>query len=73
MYIYSMSKIGYLLVLICVSFFFGNVTAQVKPVQQKKAALIQPPYLKAGDTVAIVAPSGILKNRTDEVNQAVAL
>ncbi|MFT4781723.1 MAG: muramoyltetrapeptide carboxypeptidase [Psychroserpens sp.] len=68
-----MSKIGYLLVLICVSFFFGNVTAQVKPVQQKKAALIQPPYLKAGDTVAIVAPSGILKNRTDEVNQAVAL
>lgn len=35
--------------------------------------LIQPPYLKAGDTVAIVAPSGILKNRNDEVTQAVAL
>ena len=32
--------------------------------------LIQPPYLKAGDTVAIVAPSGILKNRTDEVEHA---
>ncbi|WP_313791176.1 S66 peptidase family protein [Lacinutrix neustonica] len=29
--------------------------------------MIQPPYLKAGDTVAIVAPSGILKNRNDEV------
>ncbi|WP_299338010.1 LD-carboxypeptidase [uncultured Psychroserpens sp.] len=35
--------------------------------------LIQPPYLKAGDTVAIVAPSGILKNRDEEVGRAVAL
>ena len=35
--------------------------------------LIQPPYLKAGDTVAIVAPSGILKSREGEVQQAVAL
>lgn len=35
--------------------------------------LIQPPYLKKGDTVAIVAPSGILKNREREVQQAVAL
>nr|WP_241492493.1 LD-carboxypeptidase [Lacinutrix himadriensis] len=35
--------------------------------------LIQPDYLKAGDTVAIVAPSGILKNRNGEVAQATAL
>ena len=35
--------------------------------------LIQPSYLKAGDTVAIVAPSGILKNREREVQQAVEL
>ncbi|WP_397363887.1 LD-carboxypeptidase [Olleya sp. R77988] len=32
--------------------------------------LIKPAYLKAGDTVAIVAPSGVLKNRNDEVNRA---
>ena len=32
--------------------------------------MIQPPFLKAGDTVAIVAPSGILKNRKQEVNDA---
>ena len=32
--------------------------------------LIRPPYLKAGDTVAIVAPSGILKNREREIKQA---
>ena len=35
--------------------------------------LIQPLYLTAGDTVAIVAPSGILKNREREVQQAVEL
>lgn len=68
-----MPKTRYLLILICVSFFFGNVTAQDQPVQKKETALIQPPYLKAGDTVAIVAPSGILKNRNDEVDQAAAL
>jgi len=68
-----MSKFHYFFVLSCVFFFSGNVTAQDKIVQQKETALIQPPYLKAGDTVAIVAPSGILKNRNDEVGQAVAL
>ncbi len=35
--------------------------------------MIQPDYLKAGDTVAIVAPSGILKNREREVSQATEL
>lgn len=35
--------------------------------------LIRPPYLKAGDTVAIVAPSGILKNREREIQQADSL
>ena len=32
--------------------------------------LVQPPYLKAGDSVAIVAPSGILLNRETEVKIA---
>ena len=31
---------------------------------------IQPQHLKAGDSVAIVAPSGILKNREKEINLA---
>jgi len=35
--------------------------------------LIQPPYLLHGDTIAIVAPSGILLNRQKEVDQAVDL
>jgi muramoyltetrapeptide carboxypeptidase len=33
----------------------------------------QPPYLKVGDTVAIVAPSGALINKEDKINQAVSL
>ncbi len=32
--------------------------------------LTQPPYLQYGDTVAIVAPSGILLNRQKEIQQA---
>lgn len=35
--------------------------------------IIQPPYLKKGDTVAIVAPSGILKSREGEIQQAIRL
>ncbi|TCK67678.1 muramoyltetrapeptide carboxypeptidase [Winogradskyella wandonensis] len=41
--------------------------------QKQHIEMIQPPYLKAGDTVAIVAPSGILKNREGEIQQAVSL
>ncbi len=35
--------------------------------------LIKPPYLQHGDTIAIVAPSGILNNRNTEVDAAVKL
>ena len=45
--------------------------SNVNAIMNKK--LIQPPYLKAGDTVAIVAPSGILKNREKEIEQAKSL
>jgi len=74
MYIYTMSKISLLIVLCCSVLFFGTDTAkQVESSTQKSQKLIQPPYLKAGDTVAIVAPSGILKNRQAEVQRAVKL
>jgi len=35
--------------------------------------LIQPPYLQKGDTVAIVSPAGILKNKEDKIQQAIEL
>ena len=74
MYIYIMSKITLLFSLCCLLFFNRNdsILAQESNTINQDA-LIQPPYLKAGDTVAIVAPSGVLKNRQKEVQQAVDL
>jgi len=62
----------FILYLFCAMVLFENqtVSGQSSQLQKHNTTLIQPPYLKAGDTVAIVAPSGILKNRNDEVAQA---
>ncbi|WP_303316445.1 LD-carboxypeptidase [Flavivirga abyssicola] len=69
-----MSKISLITTLCCIVFFFGkNQLSAQNALSTKTNTLIQPPYLKAGDTVAIVAPSGVLKNRTKEVQQAKAL
>ncbi|WP_223443552.1 S66 peptidase family protein [Polaribacter litorisediminis] len=38
--------------------------------QLKQVKLIQPTYLKAGDTIAIVAPAGILKGRQATIQRA---
>ena len=70
-----MSKLTLILALCCVFIFSGNETiaAQNKSAINSEKKLIQPPYLKAGDTVAIVAPSGVLKNRNDEVERSKAI
>ncbi|PYE83144.1 muramoyltetrapeptide carboxypeptidase [Winogradskyella epiphytica] len=47
--------------------------SEIRNTSEMTNKTIQPPYLKAGDTVAIVAPSGILKSREGEVQQAVKL
>jgi len=75
MYIYNMSKNRLIILLCCAVFFYGARTAisQNNTTLKTNESLIQPPYLKTGDTVAIVAPSGILKNRNREVEQAKAL
>ncbi len=74
MYIYIMSKISLITILCYILLFFGKETILAQESLSKKTTtLIQPPYLKAGDTVAIVAPSGVLKNRTKEVEQAKSL
>src|SRR5690606_12325674 len=74
MYIYIMSKTLLIIALYCATFFFGktHITAQNSP-SKKNETLKRPPYLQAGDTVAIVAPSGILKNRTAEIEKAKTL
>ncbi|MFI1744859.1 S66 peptidase family protein [Thalassobellus sediminis] len=69
-----MSKISLTSILFLVVFFFGITHISAQNISlNKTSTLIQPPYLKAGDTVAIVAPSGILKNRIGEVEKAKAL
>lgn len=74
MYIYIMSRNLLIALCCCVAFLFGNIRITAQDNQPKNTkTLIQPPYLKAGDTVAIVAPAGILKNRNKEIEQAKAL
>ncbi len=75
MYIYIMYKTLLNSALFCVVFFFGNgaALAQNEVLSQHHMTLKQPPYLKAGDTVAIVAPAGILKQRDGEIQKAKAL
>ena len=70
-----MSKNVFIFSVISIVFFFGNpqLIAQNKASSKQHLMLIQPDYLKAGDTVAIVAPSGILKERTNEIELAKAL
>ncbi|WP_082333667.1 LD-carboxypeptidase [Mangrovimonas sp. TPBH4] len=69
-----MSKKIQLVYLCCALWFFAMATGNAQQSNsQIPNKLIQPEYLKAGDTVAIVAPSGILKNREEEVQDAVTL
>lgn len=55
----------------CVVFSFGTTKLSAQDNALRKTnSLIQPPYLKVGDTVAIVAPSGALINKEDKIEQA---
>jgi muramoyltetrapeptide carboxypeptidase len=56
------------LMLISIQILFAQNNAHTNTMK-----LIQPPHLKAGDTVAIVAPSGILNGRSGEIERAKAL
>ncbi|TVZ58133.1 muramoyltetrapeptide carboxypeptidase [Flavobacteriaceae bacterium MAR_2010_105] len=69
-----MSRNVFIIVFCCTFFFFGNGNglAQTNTVKTQKK-LIRPNDLKPGDTVAIVAPSGILKGKQGEIQQAVNL
>lgn len=75
MYIYIMQKNLLILPLFYVIFFLGikEFSSQNIATKKQDITLKQPPYLKAGDTVAIVAPAGILKNREGEITKAKAL
>ncbi|SDB63497.1 muramoyltetrapeptide carboxypeptidase [Flavobacteriaceae bacterium MAR_2010_188] len=59
---------------ILISIFSLSNFAQNMPQEKSKSSmnekLVTPPYLKAGDTVAIVAPSGVLKDRDDYIERS---
>ena len=67
-----MSKNRFIIITLLVFLFIGTnaMLSQNANFKNPTENLIQPPYLKAGDTVAIVAPSGILKHRNEEVERA---
>ncbi len=72
MYIYIMQKNLLILSLCFTVFLFGpqQLKGQNNSTDKDNKDLKQPPFLKEGDTVAIVAPAGILKNREGEINKA---
>lgn len=67
-----MSKNRFIIITLLVFLFTGTnaMISQNTNFKNPTENLIQPPYLKAGDTVAIVAPSGILKHRNEEIERA---
>lgn len=72
----ALNRIFFTLFFIVISLKSNTLIAQNSSksyLESSQMSYIQPSFLKAGDTVAIVAPSGILKNRFDEINQAKAL
>ena len=74
MYIYNMLRKIQILSLYCIVFFYGTINLLAQDnTSHKTSALIQPPYLKAGDTVAIVAPSGALINKENKIEQSINL
>jgi muramoyltetrapeptide carboxypeptidase len=60
----------FLLTFFSQSFVFAQSSNSIELHTKMTNTLIQPPYLKIGDTVAIVAPSGVLNGRDKEIKQA---
>lgn len=57
------------LLLLLISFLIVNAQTAHDSIS-KSMTLVQPPYLSSGDSIAIVAPAGILKNKQDLIQQA---
>ncbi|MBT8252638.1 MAG: LD-carboxypeptidase [Flavobacteriaceae bacterium] len=73
MWVSPKSLIIFSLSLICIQKSCQQPISPIKSTPVMSTELIQPDYLKAGDTVAIVAPSGILNDKEAEIERAKAL
>ena len=61
-------KFTKLLLIVFLPLFIFN--SQIQAQENTNSDLITPPYLQKGDTIAIVAPAGILTNRKDVIDKA---
>ncbi len=68
-----MKQLSYCILFIFFIHISCNTTEQTTEKSSKTTMsknLIKPPYLKKGDTVAILSPAGILKNKQAQIEQA---
>ena len=65
----NLNKLFYLCLTILITI---NITTKIfsKNLKKMDNTLIRPEYLKAGDTIAIVAPSGVLNDHENYINKA---
>ena len=63
-------KITKLFSVLTVYLLLIGISLQAQNNSTKVSGLITPPYLQKGDTIAMVAPAGILSNRKDVIDQA---
>ncbi|NVK51866.1 MAG: LD-carboxypeptidase [Flavobacteriaceae bacterium] len=68
-----MNKLYFVVILLLACSFSTNAQHSNDSVRVRNSNLIQSPYLQKGDTIAIVAPAGVLKNREKEIQKAAKL
>ena len=58
-------------IFICINIIFNMTAYSQKEFKVSENKLIQPEYLKSGDTISIVAPSGVLNNFENKIKLAI--
>lgn len=66
-------KKSFYIVLLMVALFFSCEKKQIEPKITKTVKMLTPPYLKKGDTIVMIAPAGILKNKKEVLDKAKTL
>lgn len=70
LYLYLKHFKMYLRILLLMLIFMSCSTDKTSPMMKKTKTIIRPDYLNRGDTIAIVAPSGILNNKNQAIEDA---
>ena len=70
LYLYLKHFKMYLRILLLILIFVSCSTGEKSSMVKKTKTIIRPDYLNRGDTIAIVAPSGILNNKNQAIEDA---